>query len=189
MQWLRHVSDPMPLYQSEEVVSFRRFAVLAQPACVSESVFKVSGSTQLMCAACLSFAASLLHVAVVFGGPDWYRFFGAGEGMATLAARGSLQPALITLGIALMLFIWGLYALSGAGAILKLPFLKSALSVITFVYLARGLAGLVLPFISQHALIIQNSLTFWFVSSLICCVFGLFYLIGTISNWSQMSQN
>ena len=30
----------------------------------------------------LSAAASLLHVACIFGGPAWYRFFGAGEGVA-----------------------------------------------------------------------------------------------------------
>lgn len=28
----------------------------------------------------LSAAAALLHIAVIVGGPDWYRFFGAGEG-------------------------------------------------------------------------------------------------------------
>jgi hypothetical protein len=30
----------------------------------------------------LSAIAALLHAAVIAGGPDWYRFFGAGEEMA-----------------------------------------------------------------------------------------------------------
>ena len=38
----------------------------------------------------LSAAASLLHLAVIAGGPAWYRFFGAGEGMAQMAERGFL---------------------------------------------------------------------------------------------------
>lgn len=147
----------------------------------------MSGSLQLMIAAALSFVASLLHVAIIFGGPDWYRFFGAGEGMATLAEKGSLQPTLITLGIATILFVWGLYALSGAGVILRLPLLKLALSLITFVYLARGIAGLVLPFVTNHPAIAQNTVTFWLVSSVICCIFGLFYLFGTINSWVRLA--
>lgn len=149
----------------------------------------MSGALQLTIAAALSFVASALHIAIIFGGPGWYRFFGAGEGMATLAEEGSLQPTLITLGIAAVLFVWGLYALSGAGVILKLPLLKSSLSIITFIYLARGVAGLVLPFISNHSAISQNSITFWIVSSLICCLFGLFYLFGTMSSWTRLAHN
>ncbi len=109
--------------------------------------------------------------------------------MATLAEKGSIQPTLITLGIAAILFVWGLYALSGAGVIFKLPFLKTALSIITFIYLARGIAGLVLPFTSNHPAIAENSVTFWIVSSLICCVFGLFYLLGTINSWARLASN
>jgi hypothetical protein len=149
----------------------------------------MSGSLQLIIAAVLSFVASLIHVAIVYGGPSWYRFFGAGEAMASFAEQGSIRPIVITLGIAATLFVWGLYALSGAGVIFKLPFLRLALSIITFIYLARGIAGLVLPFISNHPAITQNSVTFWLVSSLICCVFGLFYLFGTINSWAQLASN
>src|SRR3546814_7186468 len=55
------------------------------------------GSTWLIIGGWLSVAAALLHIACIFGGPDWYRFFGAGEGMARAAARGDLRPKLITL--------------------------------------------------------------------------------------------
>lgn len=149
----------------------------------------MSGTHQLIVAAALSFVASVLHVAIIIGGPSWYRFFGAGEGMAALAEKGSIQPTLITLGIAAILFVWGLYALSGAGVIFKLPLLKVALLIIAFIYLARGVAGFVLPFISSHPSIAQNSVTFWLISSLICCVFGLFYLFGTINSWTRLASN
>lgn len=108
--------------------------------------------------------------------------------MVVLAEKGSMQPTLITLGIAALLFSWGLYGLSGAGLIFKLPLLRLALLVITFIYLARGLLGFVLPFVSSHPSITQNSVSFWLVSSLICSVFGLFYLLGTINSWSQLDQ-
>ena len=59
----------------------------------------------------------MLHLAIIAGGPDWYRFFGAGEGMARMAERGMLKPALITLGIAAILAVWAAYAFAGAGLI------------------------------------------------------------------------
>lgn len=49
----------------------------------------------LVIAGSLSFLAALLHIIVVIGGPDWYRFFGAGESMAVMAERGSLKPTII----------------------------------------------------------------------------------------------
>ncbi len=43
-------------------------------------------NTPLIIGGYLSFVAALLHISCIFGGPEWYRFFGAGERMATLAA-------------------------------------------------------------------------------------------------------
>src|SRR5882724_13062711 len=57
-----------------------------------------------------SSAAAVLHLAVIAGGPSWYRFFGAGERMAQMAARGSPRAALITVFIATVLAIWAAYA-------------------------------------------------------------------------------
>ncbi|RXJ71517.1 hypothetical protein CS022_20715 [Veronia nyctiphanis] len=147
----------------------------------------MNGSHQLLIAASLSFIAAFLHVLIILGGANWYRFFGAGENMAKLAESGSSQPAVITLGIAAVLTVWGFYALSGAGLIIKLPLLKVALVLITFVYLVRGIAGLIAPFVSSHPAISQNSLTFWLVSSVICCIFGVFHLLGLINQWHQLA--
>ena len=146
----------------------------------------LTGQQQLTIAAGLSFFAALLHIAIIIGGPDWYRFFGAGEGMARLAEMGSYQPAITTLIIAAILFLWGLYGLSGAGVIPPLPLQKLALCTITFIYLARGLAGFILPFVSNHPAISQNSITFWLLSSTVCTLFGGFYLLGIIKRWSAL---
>lgn len=147
----------------------------------------MNGQSQLIIAAICSFTASLLHLAIVFGGPDWYRFFGAGEKMAKMAEMGSKQPMITTLIIATILAIWGLYALSAAGVIVRLPLIKTALVLITLIYLVRGLAGLILPFVTSHPAIAQNSVTFWMVSSVICTSFGAFYLLGTLNRWSELS--
>jgi len=74
----------------------------------------------------LSAGASLLHLGIITGGPDWYRFFGAGESMARMAEQGSWTPTVITLGIASVLAVWSAYAFSGAGLIPRLPLIPAA---------------------------------------------------------------
>ena len=96
----------------------------------------------LLLAGIATWTASLLHIAIVIGGGEWYRFFGAGEGMAQLAESGSTYPLMATTAIAVTLAIWGLYAFSGSGLIRKLPFLKWALGIIAAVFLLRGVAGI-----------------------------------------------
>jgi hypothetical protein len=140
-------------------------------------------NNQLIIAGCLSFLASLLHISCIFGGPDWYLFFGAGERMAELAAAGDSYPTIVTLVIASILAVWGLYAFSGAGVIFKLPLLKTCLVLITAVYLIRGIAGLIVPFVTLDPVIHQNSITFWIISSLICCIYGVYYMLGTQKLW------
>ena len=129
----------------------------------------------------LSVAASLLHIACIFGGPDWYRFFGAGEAMATMAERGSMTPTLLTLGIAAILALWAAYAFSGAGLLPRLPLLRTGLVVISAIYLLRGLA--LIP-----ALLINgaNVMPFMLWSSLIVLVYGIVHAVGTWTAWPHL---
>jgi hypothetical protein len=85
-----------------------------------------------------SFFIAALHLVIIFVGAPGYRYFGA-PGLAVLAERGSLTPAVVTSGIVLVFTIWGFYALSGAGVVRPLPLLRTALSVIAAVYMLRGL--------------------------------------------------
>jgi hypothetical protein len=137
----------------------------------------------LKIAGALSFCASAMHLAIIAGGPAWYRFFGAGEQMASMASQGLLQATLITLSVSAVLAVWGAYAWSAAGIFPEFPLLKLALVLITSVYLLRGVLGLVAPFVSNHPQITQNSISFWIWSSIICLVFGLIHLKGVIGKW------
>ena len=130
--------------------------------------------------ALLTGAASLLHLAIIFGGPQWYRFFGAGERMARLSARGSAYPTVITAAIASILGLWALYGLSGAGVIRRLPLLRPALVLIACVYLARGTLGVpaVLFVKDPYADELKGRMTFMVVSSLVCVFLGLCYAFG-----------
>ncbi|HEY0155346.1 MAG TPA: hypothetical protein VGB92_25250 [Longimicrobium sp.] len=139
-----------------------------------------AGERLLVLGGSLTGVAALLHVAIIVGGPDWYRFFGAGERMARLAARGSIYPAVITACIAAILAVWALYAFSGAGVIRRLPLLRLALSLIAAVFLARGILGvpLVLLVDDVYTNQLRAKMTFMIVSSAICVALGLCYAIG-----------
>ncbi|HVF39950.1 MAG TPA: hypothetical protein VM939_08615 [Gemmatimonadaceae bacterium] len=134
----------------------------------------------LVTAGVLTGIASLLHVAIIFGGPDWYRFFGAGERMARLAGSGSMYPTVITSAIAVILGIWMLYALSGARVICPLPLLRLALTIIAAIYLIRGIFGV--PFAlfvdDPYANQLRAKMTFMVLSSGICIFLGFCYVVG-----------
>ena len=130
----------------------------------------------------LSALAAILHLAVIAGGPDWYRFVGAGEEMARMAERGLLRPALITIAIATILAIWSAFAFAGAGLLPRLPLIRTALVAITAVYLLRGLA-LVPIALLRPALV--DSFALW--SSLIVLAYGVVHAVGTYRAWPALA--
>jgi hypothetical protein len=131
--------------------------------------------------------ASMLHVGILLGGPAWYRFFGAGGGMARLAESGSARPTMITLTIAALLAVWALYAFSGAGLMRRLPLLRTGLVVIAAIYLARGLLGIpaVLFVDTPYLDELEARMTFMVASSLVCVVCGALYALGTAQVWAN----
>ncbi len=135
-------------------------------------------NTALVVAACLSAVAAVLHVGIVVGGAPWYRFFGAGERMASAAAAGRVYPTIVTLCIATVLALWSTYALSGAGVIEPLPLLRWALIAITGIYLLRGLAIVPLLVFAR-----ARSTPFLLWSSLVCIIFGAVHLLGLSQIW------
>lgn len=130
----------------------------------------------------LSAVAAILHLAVIAGGPDWYRFFGAGEEMARMAERGLLRPALYTMAIASILGIWSAYAFSGAGLLPRLPLIRTALIAISAVYLLRGFVLVPLALLRPELL---SPFALW--SSLIVLVYGICYAVGTWRAWPALS--
>jgi len=96
-----------------------------------------------------------------------------------------LQLFLVGEGAALILVIFGLYALSGAGSIRRLPLLRLGLIGISSLYLLRGLFFIltVLTFlgISEGEILIQGV-----ISDLVFLAAGIAYAVGTVLNWKEM---
>jgi hypothetical protein len=138
-------------------------------------------NTFLIIGAALSALAAFLHVGCILFGASWYRFFGAGERMARMAAAGHWYPAILTSGIVAILSGWSLYALSGAGVIRRLPFPRTVLCIVTGMYMLRALA-----FAPFHRYFPGNSPAFWLWSSAICFVIGLVHLVGLRQAWPSL---
>jgi len=95
------------------------------------------------------------------------------------------QLFLIGEGAALILVIFGLYALSGAGSIRRLPLLRLGLIGISSLYLLRGLffilSVLIILGILEGEILIQGE-----ISTLVFLAAGIAYAVGTVLNWKEM---
>jgi len=137
----------------------------------------------LIIAACCSLLAALLHLGCIWFGPSWYRTLGAGEAMAQMAAAGDLYPTAVTLIISAILAVWAAYALSGAGVLPPLPFLRIALCAITAFYLLRGVA-----FEPMQVWFPGRSASFWVWSSSICFIIGVIHIMGLQQIWTRFPK-
>lgn len=141
-----------------------------------------SANPWLFVGGCLSAAAAVLHLACIAGGPDWYRFLGAGEGMARMSARGQAYPAIVTLMIAAVLSVWAAYAFAGAGLMPRLPLMRAALLAISAIYILRGLV-LFFPSALRRPDLSDGFLR-W--SSAIVLGFGVVHAVGIWRAWNNL---
>ncbi len=142
------------------------------------------GKPWLLAAGVGSFVVAALHVVIIFIGASAYRYFGAGEEMASGDEKGSLIPALITFGIAGIFFVFGMYALSGAQIVRRFLLVKPVLVVITAIFLLRGAGFFIelLGIIYNYEVPLRHA-----VFSFVALLIGLLYLIGTIKAWKNFS--
>ena len=86
---------------------------------------------------------------------------------------------------ALVMVIFGLYALSGAGVIRRLPLLRLGLIGISGLFLLRGLfvvfSVLAILGILEGQLLIQGE-----ISTLVFLAAGIAFAVGTVLNWRAM---
>jgi hypothetical protein len=140
-------------------------------------------SSLLIFAGVLSFCAAIFQAAIAFV-PQWSAAFGAVDALV------SNPPLLLTLGllVALLLVIFGLYGLSGAGVFRRLPLLRFGLLAIGLLYI---IVGINFPFQVMAMLGILPSagpipIPIVLVS-LGALVAGLAYLIGLAVSWKRLS--
>ena len=151
--------------------------------------FAINGAPVLASAGWMCIGAAVLHFACIIGGPDWYRFLGAGEKFASAAEDGKWFPHMVTFGIASILLIWSAYAFAGASQVQqfilvgRLPFMRTTLVVISTILMARGLL-IFLPGVWR----LDLTTNFKFYSSVVVLVIAWTFAIGTWQAWPALSK-
>ncbi len=120
---------------------------------------------------------SIGHVVGLFWADKMFKVTGIGKEMEELAQTNSALPYLLTIFVAIVFFIFGLYGLSAVNKFRKLPFLKLGIFIIAGIYLLRGLGELITDYI------LGTNSTAETIYSLFAVVIGLLFLIGGLKKW------
>lgn len=130
-------------------------------------------------------AGAVLHIAILFGGPDWYAFFGAPQRLVDMARAGNIRAPISCLVIAAFLALLAAYAFSGAGVIRRLPFLRLVLAAVAGVLILRG--ALFVPLILWRPGALSGICecrsvdAFIIVTSVLCLAMGVGYALGALA--------
>ena len=137
----------------------------------------------LILAGVLSFCAAIFQ-AVIALIPEWSAAFGSGDALA------SNPPLLLALGllVALLLVIFGLYGLSGAGVIRRLPLLRFGLFAISLLYGTVGI-NFIFQVLAMVGLLASAGPmpVYQLLVSFGAFVAALAYLVGLAVNWKRLS--
>ena len=129
----------------------------------------------------LSFTLAVFQIIIGFS-PSMSLYFGAPEALA----RDVYALIFASFFVAGILVVFGLYALSGAGYIRPLPWLKQVLLAISGVFLLRGL--LIIPEFLAVIGVVKTSMPSaprFMVLSIGSLLMGFFFLTGTIGGWKS----
>jgi hypothetical protein len=127
----------------------------------------------------LNFIIAFLHIVGLFWADKMFEITGIADGMALAAEQiHPIYPYFITIIVAIVFFTFGLYGLSAAGRIRKLPLLKPVTFVIAVIYLLRGIGELIFDMEMQQA-----SPIFETSYSLIAVFIGVLFMIGGLRKW------
>jgi hypothetical protein len=137
----------------------------------------------LILAGVLSFCAAVFQAVIAFV-PAWSAAFGAGDALVS----NPLLLLILGLLVSLLLLVFGLYGLSGAGLIRRLPLLRLGLLVIGLLY---SLVGINFVFQALALLGILPSTgpipIYQLLISFGAFVAALAYLIGLAVSWKRLS--
>ncbi len=132
----------------------------------------------------LSFSVALFQALIGFS-PSLSLYFGAPEALVV----NIYALILVSLLIASIIAVFGFYAISGAGHIRTLLWLKPVLVVISIIYILRGL--LVVPESLFIFGVIDVSIPVaprFVLFSLGSLFIGMVYLAGTIGGWDKFQS-
>lgn len=120
------------------------------------------------------------HIVGLFWADKMFEVTGIGKEMIELSKTHPSLPYLLTIFVAIVFCIFGLYGLSADNKFKKLPFLKPVIFIIAAIYLVRGIGELLL-----NAVNTKENLVLEVSYSLIAVCIGLLFLIGGLKKWKS----
>ncbi len=123
------------------------------------------------------------HIFGLIWAEQMFEVTGIGKEMIELAQTHSSLPYVLTVFVAVVFFIFGLYGLSADGKLRKLPFLKLGIFGIAGIYIFRGTGKLLFEISQKEALPITEA-----IFSLIALGIGLLFLIGGLKKWKLKKE-
>ena len=123
---------------------------------------------------------AIAHIICLFNAQYFFEVTGVGENMRRNAEIHPLLPYAMTIFVSVIFFIFGLYGISGAGKIRKLPLLKVGIFTIATIYLMRGVVGVIANIGSE------SSFQWHHLLFTVCALgIGLLYLLGGLRKWEK----
>ena len=126
----------------------------------------------------INIAIAIAHIVGLFWADKMFEVTGVGNEMAKLAQTHFSLPYLLTIFVAIVFFIFGLYGLSADNKFRPLPLLKPVIFAIAGIYLLRGIGELIFDLEKQQA---NQFLEITY--SLIAVFIGLLFFIGGLKKW------
>ena len=125
----------------------------------------------------INIVIAIAHIIGLFWAEQMFEKTGAGEGMKELAKIHSSIPYLLTVFVATIFFIFGLYGVLANSKSKELPFLKFVVFLIAFIYLFRGIGE------QSYNLFKGNTTTSETIQSIVAIFIGLLFLFGGLKKW------
>jgi hypothetical protein len=125
----------------------------------------------------LNIIIAVAHIIGLFWAEQMFEKTGAGEGMKELAQIHYSIPYLLTVFVAIIFFLFGIYGVLADSKIKKLPFLKLGVFSIAFIYLFRGIGE------QSYNLIKGTTTTSETIQSIVALIIGSLFLFGGLKKW------
>ena len=122
------------------------------------------------------------HILGLLWADKMFEVTGIEKEMKELAHIHFSLPYLLTIFVAIVFLIFGLYGLSADEKFRKLPFLKPVIFVIAGIYLFRGFGELIADKIQGTNSINET------IYSLFALTVGLLFLIGGLKKWKYTTE-
>jgi len=123
------------------------------------------------------------HIVGLIWAEQMFEVTGIGKEMNELAQTHSSLPYLLTIFVAVVFCIFGLYGLSADGKFRNLPLLKLGIFVIAGIYIFRGIGELIFDISQQVAPPVIET-----IYSLIALGIGLLFLFGGLKKWKLKKE-